>query len=60
MALPVPEVGLTVSQLGMPVIVQEQFDVTDRVVFPADESKSKLVGLAIKADAAPSWNICMV
>ena len=52
-ALPVPEVGLTVIQLGMPVIAQEQFEVTVKVEFPREESKLKLVGLADKAGELP-------
>ena len=54
MALPVPEVGATVSQLGIPVIVQEQFDVIDIEVLPDVELKLKLVGLAVRMEAEPA------
>ena len=59
-AFPNPEVGLMVSQSGIPVIVQEQFEFTDIEVLPEVEFKLKSAGMAASADEIPACDILIV
>ena len=59
-ALPVPEVGVTVNQLGMLVMVQVQLEVIDIEALPDDELKLKLDGEAVSAADVPACETFIV